>query len=134
MPELRRRKPCPGCPWLRDSLQGYLGEDSAVPFLRKTVLGEGEMPCHQSIDYSDPDWKETQLPEADLCAGGLMFLANSCHSPRRAWLNTAVRIVGRGTARVFTWPWEFLEYHGRMDPATARKQAAAAYLPGPGAE
>lgn len=110
MPRLGRTTPCAGCPWRVTSLPGYLGADNVVHFYWQSVTAEGEMPCHEQIDYEDPGWKETQLPGADLCAGNLIHFKNTMKRPRRPSLAAAVDAV-RTSAAVFTWPWQFIGHH-----------------------
>jgi len=68
------------------------------------------MPCHEQLDYSDPDWVETQLPYVDLCAGTLIFFKNHLKFPRRPVLYDAVKAV-RMSAAVFSHPVEFFRHH-----------------------
>jgi hypothetical protein len=111
MPKLGRTTPCPGCPWLRKSWPGYLGADTPEHFFRSSVPGENLMPCHMTIDYDgDSNWRVNQLPDADLCAGGLIFFRNFMKTPRRPVLAEAVSAV-RKSVHVFTWPWEFFAHH-----------------------
>jgi hypothetical protein len=130
MPKLGRTTPCQGCPWRVTSLPGYLGDDDPVHFYWASVTTEGDMPCHEQIDYSDPAWEVTQLPSADLCAGMLIHYRNSLKVPRRRHLEVAVRAV-KASAAVFSWPWEFMTHH--MPGATAEQVKRAwqqAILPG----
>lgn len=110
MPELGRVTPCEMCPWRVNSVRGYLGEDSAEHFYWASITVESPMPCHEQIDYEDPDWRETQLPGADLCAGMLIHYVNTMNSPRRPAIAAAVRAV-KASKAVFTWPWEFVSHH-----------------------
>lgn len=110
MPELGRTTPCSECPWRVTSKRGYLGDDNPEHFYRTSVTREGEMPCHEQIDYDDPEWKETQLPNVDLCAGNLIYFRNNYKGPRRPKLAAAVQAVKQSKA-VFSWPWEFLAHH-----------------------
>lgn len=130
MPELGRTTPCAGCPWRVTSLRGYLGTDDPVHFYWQSVTAESAMPCHEQIDYGDPDWVRTQLPSADLCAGNLIHYRNTLKAPRRPSLMAAVRAV-RESRAVFTWPWEFIGHH--MPGASAQDVTIAwhrAVLPG----
>ncbi len=113
MPELRHTRPCGQCPWRRESAPGWLGSSSPEEFLF-TTNSEAPMPCHCAIDYTDPDWKSTQFPSAPLCAGALVFLKNSCKSPRDPELNKAVKSVSADPEAVFQWGHEFLEHHNQM--------------------
>lgn len=130
MPKPGRTTPCSECPWRVTSLRGYLGMDTPVHFYWQSVTAEGEMPCHEQIDYGDPHWLDTQLPGADLCAGNLIHYRNTLKAPRRPSLAAAVRGV-RASMAVFTWPWEFMRHH--MPGASEEDVRAAwqrALLPG----
>lgn len=122
MPVLGRLTPCLGCPWRRDSLRGYLGADEPVHFYWQSVTAEGEMPCHEQVDYEDPGWQESQLPRADFCAGNLIHYKNTMKVPRRETVAAAVQAV-RKSAQVFTWAHEFLAHHM---PGASREQVAVA--------
>ena len=121
-PSLGRLTPCAVCPHRVTSVRGYLGEDNPVDFYRASVTHEGRVPCHEQIDYSDPDWEVTQLPRADLCAGQLIHFRNMMKVPRHPALALAVAAVKHSKA-VFTWPWEFLAHH--MPGATEEEVQAA---------
>lgn len=108
--KLSRTTPCGKCPWRRNSQPGYLGEDNPVDFLTKTDHGDGRMPCHKGIDYTDPDWMETQIEDAPYCVGGLQYLNNTLKRPRDPEMAAACDMVGRND-NVFAWHHEFLTYH-----------------------
>lgn len=110
MPVPGRTTPCAGCPWRTTSLRGYLGADDPVHFYWQSITVEGEMPCHEQVDYRDPDWVTTQLPGADYCAGMLIYYRNNLKWPRRPSVAEAVRLVRKSNA-VFSWPWEFIRHH-----------------------
>lgn len=122
-PSLGRTTPCQHCPWRKTSLRGYLGEDEPAHFYWQSVTQENPMPCHEQIDYTDPDWQATQLPHVDLCAGMLIYFRNHLKTPRYAPVAAAVRAVKRSAA-VFTWPQEFMRHH--MPRASEEEIATAA--------
>ncbi len=103
--------PCRECPFKRTSMPGYLGVDSAPNFLNETARGVSPMPCHMEIDYEDPDWRETQLPDAPFCEGSLVFLNNIFKLPRDPGYAAAVREAGGDEQRVFASREEFLDHH-----------------------
>lgn len=108
---LRHTTPCPQCPFRRKSLAGYLGNSDADEFVDSTVNQEEHMPCHLSVDYEDPDWRETQLATAAHCAGSLIFLKNQCKLPHDEVLRKRMERVEKDTKKVFNWPHEFKEHH-----------------------
>jgi hypothetical protein len=108
---LGRTTPCADCPWLKKSAPGYLGADEPIHFYRASVVREVPMPCHMTIDYDEPDWQETQLPDADLCAGNLIYLRNFLKRPRRPELQEPYDAV-KPSPHVFSGPEEFMAHHG----------------------
>lgn len=105
----KRKSPCAECPFRRSSIKGYLGADDPEHFLGLTTR-DADMPCHMDIDYSDPDWRETQEPDAPLCVGGLQFQNNTHKLARPADMAEAQRVVGTND-NVFATPEEFLIHH-----------------------
>ncbi len=104
--------PCEKCPFRRLSLPGYLGESTPREFLEQ-VLSETEMPCHLTVDYSTPFWREEMetntggSSDARLCAGALVFQANVGKLPR----DGSRPRLSRDTQTVFASPQEFLAHH-----------------------
>jgi hypothetical protein len=89
------------------------------------------MPCHEQIDYSDPDWQKTQMPHVDLCAGMLIYYKNHLKGPRRPVLYDAVKAI-RMSAAVFSHPIEFFRHHmplaTEVEIAEAVRKATWPYL------
>ena len=110
MPVLGRTTPCAQCPWRKTSTRGYLGADNPKHFYFTSITAEREMPCHEQIDYGDEIWQLTQLPDADLCAGYLIYFRNHMKMPRNPALALATLAV-KNSAAVFSWPHEFLAHH-----------------------
>lgn len=131
MPKLGRKTPCPGCPWLRISRRGYLGEDEPESFYRGAITNESPWPCHEQINYKDPEWAATQLPDADLCAGQLIFFRNHLKMPRGPEMADAVRQV-KPSRHVFKHPEEFVRHHAPdADDETVKQMAEDATWPCP---
>jgi hypothetical protein len=133
MPKLGRTTPCSECPWRVNSARGYLGTDNAAHFYWASITAESEMPCHEQVDYDDPDWQESQLPGADLCAGMLIHYVNTMKGPRRPSIAAAVKAV-KASKAVFTWPWEFMAHHmpgASADAVKAAWQQAVVYAGSP---
>lgn len=64
--EKQHRKPCATCPFLKSVEPGELGGSPAEVYVGQTYLPFW-VPCHERMDYSDPNWKERhQTPQ---CAG-----------------------------------------------------------------
>lgn len=113
--------PCRECPFKRTSPPGFLGVDSARNFIAETVMGGTPMPCHMEIDYDDPDWRDTQLPDAPDCEGALRFLNNLMKLPRDPRYAAAVRASTQDTERIFASVQEFMAHH---DTEVNRRTAA----------
>ena len=129
MTKLGRKTPCPGCPWLRISRRGYLGEDEPESFYRGAITNENPWPCHEQIDYTDPHWLVRQLPDADLCAGQLIFFRNHCKRPRDPEMAEAVDAV-KPSRHVFAHPEEFMRHHmPHADELTVKDAARDATWP-----
>lgn len=103
--------PCRECPFKRTSLPGYLGVDSAPNFVNATARANTPIPCHMEIDYDDPHWEETQLPDAPYCEGSLRFLNNIFKLPRDPEYVAAVRDAPGDGNKIFASRQEFLDHH-----------------------
>lgn len=110
-------KPCNDCPWRRNSIPGWLGDAGPERFLL-AIYAESPLPCHQTVDYSDPAWLKkwtaqtrgkpmAQAASGRLCTGALTFYANLHKRPRNPDLQIE---VARSTS-VFATPDEFLAHH-----------------------
>ena len=105
------KAPCKQCPFLRNSLPGYLGEDSPDEFIA-TTHADHPMPCHSTVDYTDHDWKmlwDRLAGPGKLCAGALIYFANICKISR--WPDRPRRAADK--VKVFATPTEFLKHHKR---------------------
>lgn len=102
------KKPCSDCPFRPDALQGWLGDGTPESFIA-CIQREEPLPCHQSIDYTDPKWKEKWVAGeiGKTCAGGLIMTANMCKLPRDPEFP---RMQADRTA-VFPHHRAFLDYH-----------------------
>lgn len=117
MCEVKFKKPCNDCPFRRDSIPGWCGDSEPEWFVESALAdytqyqdGSYLAPCHQTVDYNDPDW-ESKLGDAAACAGALIFAKNRCKSPRDPNRNAAVRSVDTDYETVFASPDEFIEHH-----------------------
>jgi len=105
------KKPCKSCPFRRDAMPGYLGSyGSPGEFLEVHYAGETLNPCHESIDYDDPDWRAKFMggKMGRACKGQSVFFANSLKLPKHG----EVVKSERDREAVFSWPAEFLAHHG----------------------
>jgi len=111
------KHPCNDCPFRRASTPGWLGASGPDWFIESALAdvssyGDGApaAPCHQTVDYEDPDWLDT-LSEASACTGALIFAKNLGKIPRFAAKAAMVAAVERDTDTVFATPNEFREHH-----------------------
>lgn len=102
--KLRHKTSCRECPFRKASLPGYLGEATPEQFIA-TVHADHEMPCHLTVDYEDPKWKE-KLFEDSFCAGSLIYARNVAMMSRDAKRPTLEKSDG-----VFASRAEFVEHH-----------------------
>lgn len=66
--------PCKHCPWRLHSLQGWLGYNTPEDLAMGAKMGLRQ-PCHMTLDYEDPMWREKmEDPTSDVqqCAGALI--------------------------------------------------------------
>ncbi len=101
-------KPCNQCPFRRKSLPGYLGTASTSQFISSTMMDE-PMPCHQTVDYEDPNWKDQLRVEgsAHYCAGAAVFFANICKETRDPFRE----VLPADHIAVLASPLEFIQHH-----------------------
>lgn len=100
-------KPCSTCPFRRDSTPGELGGSPVETFIGQT-FGAFWIPCHECIDYSDPNWREQY--EKGQCAGTAIYRAN-CHPANRP---PELLKLPADTELVFSTPAEFMAHHLRI--------------------
>lgn len=118
------RRPCNDCPFRRKSVPGWLGTADPDWFVSAALADEyvdsndacGDVfaaPCHQTIDYSDPRWNVTQLPDAEVCVGSTIFYRNvdPYKLPRQEQRSEMVAAVKPDHDTVFSTPDEFLDHH-----------------------
>lgn len=100
------KKPCNDCPFRKASLAGWLGASTPHQFI-STTMADHPMPCHLTVDYSDPAWKaKLDTSGASYCAGALTFFANIFKLSRDLDRPRMPR-----SDAVFASPQEFLDHH-----------------------
>lgn len=87
--------PCSDCPWRRDSLQGWLGGESAEQW-RRTAHSDALVECHSLTGAH--------------CAGIAIYRANVVKRVDFPGL----RLLGN-TALVFDHPDQFINHHDRRE-------------------
>lgn len=109
-----RIDPCNFCPFRKGSAQGWLGTYTPELILSH-IMGETPFPCHITVDYENPNWRETLFTadtKVQACAGFLIMqrkfaklsrdTLTACHSMR----------LDRNHPDVMSWA-EFVEHHER---------------------
>lgn len=101
-------KPCSDCPFRRKAMAGWLGAGSPESFI-DCINRDDVLPCHQTIDYEDPTWKEKWIAQeaGNACAGALIMTANMCKRPR----DKSFPRMPADKVTVFTTPLEFVRFH-----------------------
>lgn len=105
-------KPCSACPFRRKAMPGWLGSGSPESFI-DCINRDDILPCHQTIDYGDPDWKSKWVAqeEGSTCAGALIMTANMLKLPRAPGFPT----LPEDRETVFARPEEFVRHHREAD-------------------
>lgn len=101
-------KPCNDCPFRLKAMPGWLGAGAPESFI-DCINRDEPLPCHQTVDYEDPDWKEKWMAQqtGKMCAGALILAANTGKMPRD---RSFPRMEPDDTA-VFASPIDFVRYH-----------------------
>lgn len=102
-------KVCNDCPFRRKSMAGWLGGSSPEGFI-DCMQRDEPLPCHQTIDYDDPDWLVKWMEQEDtgkMCAGSLVFMANKLQRPHAKDFPT----LPRDLENVFSNSVEFTRHH-----------------------
>ena len=99
---------CNDCPFRRKAMAGWLGAGSPESFVA-CINRDDILPCHQTIDYTDPAWKEKWVAQTtgNACAGALIMAANTCKRPRDPTFPT----MPPDHETVFSSPTEFIAFH-----------------------
>lgn len=89
-------------------MPGWLGAGSPESFI-DCINRDDVLPCHSSIDYADPLWKEKWAAQTigKTCAGALIMTANMCKVPR----DRAFPRMSSNKKTVFSTPMEFVRHH-----------------------
>jgi hypothetical protein len=103
------KKPCKECPYLKNSLPGYLGDASYYPELFLNQLETPVLhPCHTAINWEEATAEE--IENAPICTGALQFMNNTCKSSRYGGTRTKQHQAGKN-ANVFDRRSEFIKHH-----------------------
>lgn len=115
MNQNQHHKPCRTCPFRRDCTPGHLGGSPVQTFIGQ-AFGAFWIPCHERIDYDNPDWRrQFDTPQ---CAGVAIYRSNAHPGARPADLLS----LPADETLVFATPDEFMAHHLgiSLDEATQR--------------
>ena len=76
------KSPCADCPFRRDSLHGWLGEDRAREIIRDTVLSDAPFFCHKTTGAGQwsEDGDQYQASGAEQVCAGMLHLEHKCNA------------------------------------------------------
>ncbi len=97
-------KPCSTCPFQRSCEPGELGGSPTETFIGQ-AFGGFWIPCHECMDYTDPDWRLQYA--ANQCAGAAIYRSN-CHPAERP---PDLLTLPENKELVFATPAEFFAHH-----------------------
>lgn len=109
MTVVKHKQPCSQCPFRQTSLKGWLGASTPEEFVEQT-LSQGDMPCHKSINYEDPNW-EGKLANKPHCAGSLIFLRNAGVREFRPEITAKISQFKTDYTNVLVGPGHFIQHH-----------------------
>src|SRR5690606_18087592 len=100
------KKPCKQCPYLKNSIKGYLGESSGKPqeFLQQ-LESPTVHPCHMTVD-----WEEDDYSKSTTCVGALQFMNNSCKKSKYPNVIDEQNEVGKND-EVLSFNHNFINHH-----------------------
>ena len=125
MTQLKCKKttPCKECPFLRTSIPGWLGPDTAEEVMQK-VHGEGGYVCHTSID-GKPNLDDGTVDVAKYghqCIGAVISASLSCKSYRDPNLNNLQKeCKGMENTYPILGRMEFMTHHANLTRETIGK-------------
>jgi len=69
------KKPCDNCPFRADRPFRGLSPGRARE-IAKSLMGDGDFPCHKTVDYSGGDGEGRTVESSTRCVGAAIFLEN----------------------------------------------------------
>ena len=110
------KKPCNNCPFLKESLHGWLGEQRSTEISEVIVSGIGTFSCHKTTGVT----RGIEIPQQNQshCFGALQMLRNMNKLESGFIYQMAQRLLGAkfdhikvDTSKVFGNQIEFIEHH-----------------------
>ncbi len=100
---------CSACPFRKKSAPGWLGAYTGPAHFLSVHYGKETVnPCHKTVDYEDPTWKEDFLSgrKGSKCRGQAEFFKNSLKLPRNSEIDRVPK-----NPNVFSNVMEFMKHH-----------------------
>lgn len=109
-----RDDPCPQCPFKIGCAAGWLGSYTPETILA-SILNEIPFPCHITVDYDRPNWRETlnaSNTKAQACAGFLIMNRKFAKLPRDPEAGQHAMRLNKDHPDVFKLWSDFVDHHG----------------------
>lgn len=113
MPYLVCQKICKECPFLKNSLKGYAGQENNISYLEEIIqmwILEKPFPCHLKIE-KNYTFEEIKINKVPLCRGYISMYKNSFKVPRDKILNDLVNSISFDEAKNYLSIFEFKSHH-----------------------
>lgn len=127
------KKPCADCPFRKDSLKGWLGEERAQDIADAVTENDQTFACHKTVHHHDEEVEEEEVDEAEWneeqanrqhCAGAIAMVEAEgkpnamLQIAERLGLRDPGRITAEGRRLSFISAKEFVAHHsGRRGKA-----------------
>lgn len=101
------RKPCVDCPFRKDALKGWLGEDRAQEIADALTRNDQTFACHKTVNHHESEVEEGDIDQDELdaelgdrqhCAGAIAMV--EAEGARNAMLQISERLGIRDPDRV----------------------------------
>ena len=111
--------PCGACPFRRSVSPGELGGSPPDVYMGQ-AYAPMYLPCHRTVDFSDPDWK-TKCSGQQQCAGAAIFRSNVGMGKA---MPPGIHTLPEDREIVFGDAVEFLSHHAEI----TKQQASEWYI------
>ena len=108
-----RIDPCLQCPFRKGSAQGWLGSYTPAMIIEH-IQKEVPFPCHPTVDYEAPNWRETIFTEdtkVQACVGFLILGRKLAKLPRDPETGEHAMRLDRNHPDVFETVADFIRHH-----------------------
>ncbi len=102
-------KICPECPFRRKAAPGWLGANSPENFVA-LATSDSSIACHMAFDQNSENF-EARESQAARCRGAITLMSNMCKLPHDPEMAALRKSVPADHKEVFSFPYQFTEYH-----------------------